>query len=66
MQSGDYGSAITADTLAVDAFADTLGGSGKPLVGTSGTLLLAGLNLGRAGTEADVADSARESTRRTR
>ena len=57
MQSGDYGSAITADMLAVDAFADALGGSGKPLVGTSGTLLLAGLNLGRAGTEADVVDS---------
>ena len=40
MQSGDYGSAITADMLAVDAFADALSGSGKPLVGTSGTLLL--------------------------
>jgi nucleoside-diphosphate-sugar epimerase len=57
MQSGDYGSAITSDMLAVDAFADALSGSGKPLVLTSGTLLLAGLNLGRAGTEADVADS---------
>ena len=57
MQSGDYGNAITADMLAVDAFADALSGSGKPLVGTSGTLLLAGLNLGRACTEADMVDS---------
>ena len=57
MRSGDYGSAIGADMLAVDAFAEALSGSGKPLVGTSGTLLLAGLNLGRPGTETDVVDS---------
>jgi nucleoside-diphosphate-sugar epimerase len=55
MQSGDYGSAIDAEMLAVDAFAAALAGSGKPLVLTSGTLLLAGLNLGRTGTETDVA-----------
>ena len=57
MQAGDYGSAISADMLAVDAFAEALSRSGKPLVGTSGTLLLAGLNLGRPGTETDVVDS---------
>src|SRR3984957_5763843 len=57
MQAGDYGSAISADMLAVDAFAEGLSRSGKPLVGTSGTLLLAGPNLGRPGTETDVVDS---------
>jgi nucleoside-diphosphate-sugar epimerase len=55
MQSGDYGSAIAAEMLAVDAFAEALAGSGKPLLITSGTLMLAGL--GRTGTEDDVSSA---------
>jgi len=54
MQSGDYVGAITADLLAVGAIGDVLVGTGKPFVGTSGTLLLTRGDLGRAGTEADV------------
>jgi nucleoside-diphosphate-sugar epimerase len=54
MQAGDYGSAVAADMLAVDAFAAALAGSGKALVISSGTLQLAGANLGRTGTETDV------------
>ena len=44
--------AVASDLRAVETFADVLAGTGKPLVGTSGTLMLAGL--GRTGTEADV------------
>jgi len=44
--------AVASDLRAVGTFADVLAGTGKPLVGTSGTLMLAGL--GRTGTEADV------------
>jgi nucleoside-diphosphate-sugar epimerase len=55
MQSGDYASAIAAEMLAVDAFAEALAGSGKPLLITSGTLMLAGL--GRTGTEDDVSSA---------
>jgi nucleoside-diphosphate-sugar epimerase len=43
--------------LAVDAFAAALDGTGKPLVITTGTLQLAGADLGRAGTEDDVIPS---------
>ena len=52
MRSGDYTAAVTADLAAVHAFGDALGGTGKPLVGTSGTLAVA--NLGRPGTEEDA------------
>ena len=52
MRSGDYAAAVTADLAAVHAFGDALAGSGKPLVGTSGTLAVA--NLGRPGTEEDT------------
>src|SRR5580704_17068490 len=55
MQSGDNGSAIAAEMLAVDAFAGALPGSGKPLLITSGTLMLAGV--GRTGTEDDVSSA---------
>jgi nucleoside-diphosphate-sugar epimerase len=44
--------AVASDLRAVETFAGALAGTGKPLVGTSGTLMLAGL--GRTGTEADV------------
>ena len=38
MRSGDYVAAIAADLAAVEALGDALAGTGKPLVGTSGTL----------------------------
>jgi nucleoside-diphosphate-sugar epimerase len=54
MRAGDYAGAVAADLAAVQAFADALAGTGKPLVGTSGTGMLARLGLERAGTEDDV------------
>jgi nucleoside-diphosphate-sugar epimerase len=46
---------LALDRAAIDALGDALAGSGKPLVGTSGTLMLAvGGVTGRAGTEDDV------------
>lgn len=51
MRSGDWAAAIAADLAVLHAFGDALAGSGKPLVGTSGTLAVA--NLGRPGTEED-------------
>jgi nucleoside-diphosphate-sugar epimerase len=52
MRSGDYVAAIAADLAALHALGDALAGTGKPLVGTSGTLAVA--NLGRPGTEEDA------------
>jgi nucleoside-diphosphate-sugar epimerase len=52
MRSGDFAAAVATDLAVVHALGDALAGTGKPLVGTSGTLALA--NLGRPGTEADV------------
>ena len=52
MRSGDYASAIAADLAAVHALGNALAGTGKPFVGTSGTLTLA--YLGRPGTEEDA------------
>jgi nucleoside-diphosphate-sugar epimerase len=51
MLSGAMASAIAADLAAVRALGDALAGTGKPLVGTSGTLTVSGL--GRPGTEED-------------
>jgi nucleoside-diphosphate-sugar epimerase len=51
MSTGAYAAAIAADLAVVHAFGDALAGTGKPLVGTSGTLIVA--NLGRPGTEQD-------------
>jgi nucleoside-diphosphate-sugar epimerase len=51
MLTGDYAAAITADLAVVHALGDALAGTGKPLVGTSGTLMVA--QLGRPGTEED-------------
>jgi nucleoside-diphosphate-sugar epimerase len=53
MRSGDFATPVATDLAVVHALGDALAGTGKPLVGTSGTLALA--NLGRAGTEKDVA-----------
>ena len=52
MRAGDWAAAIAADLAVVHAFGDALAGTGKPLVGTSGTLAVA--NLGRPGTEEDA------------
>jgi nucleoside-diphosphate-sugar epimerase len=53
MRTGDYAVAVATDLAVVHALGDALAGTGKPLVGTSGTLALA--NLGRPGTEEDAA-----------
>ncbi len=51
-RSGDFAAAAAADLAVVHALGDALAGTGKPLVGTSGTLALA--YLGRPGTEEDA------------
>jgi nucleoside-diphosphate-sugar epimerase len=53
MQTGDMEGAIGSDMAATQAFGDALAGTDKPFVNTSGTLMLAMLNLGRTGTEDD-------------
>ena len=50
----DFAGAVAADLAAVHALGDALAGTGKPLVGTSGTLALASSPLGRPATEEDV------------
>ena len=55
MQSGDLAGAHAADMHAIEAIGAALEGSGKPFVGTSGTLMLSlGGPVGRPATEADV------------
>ena len=55
MAAGDYLTAVADDLKALEALAAGLEGSGKPFVGTGGTLMLAfGGIAGRAGTEQDV------------
>ncbi|HEY0935734.1 MAG TPA: SDR family oxidoreductase, partial [Trebonia sp.] len=55
MMAGDLLSAVTADLRAVEAIGSALEGSGKPFVGTGGTLMLAAGGIaGRAATEQDV------------
>ncbi len=54
MRSGNFADAVAADLAAVHALGDALAGTGKPLVGTSGTLVLASLPLRRPATEEDV------------
>lgn len=58
MGAGDVVGAAAADYAAIQALASALEGTGKPLVISSGTLMLreAGVT-GRAGTEADYAPS---------
>lgn len=58
MGAGDVAGAAAADYAAIQALASALAGTGKPLVISSGTLMLreAGVT-GRAGTEADYATS---------
>ena len=55
MLNGDMAGAAEADLAALTALADGLDGSGKPLVGTSGTaMLVMGGVVGRPGTERDT------------
>jgi nucleoside-diphosphate-sugar epimerase len=56
MRTGDFPGAVAADLAATQALAAALEGTGKPLVTSSGTLMLsfAGIT-GRPGTEADAA-----------
>lgn len=54
MTAGDLEGAAASDLAALRALAESLEGTGKPLVGTSGTALLALAELGRTGTEDDV------------
>jgi nucleoside-diphosphate-sugar epimerase len=63
MQAGDLAGAAAADLAATEALAAALAGTGKPLVTTSGTLLLtrAGIT-GRPGTETDVTGGPRADT----
>ena len=58
MRTGDFAAAIASDRQAIEAMAAALEGSGKPFVGTSGTLMLplGGIS-GRLGTEEDVIES---------
>jgi len=54
MNAGNFQEAVDDDLAAVEAIGDALAGSGKPLVGTSGTLPLAFGGLTGVGTEGDV------------
>jgi nucleoside-diphosphate-sugar epimerase len=58
MRDGQWAGAAEGELAAVKAFGEALAGTGKPLVTTSGTLMLAmGGVSGRPGTEADVVAS---------
>jgi nucleoside-diphosphate-sugar epimerase len=52
MRTGDWAAAMAADLAVLQAFGDAFAGTGKALVGTSGTLAVS--NLGRPGTEEDA------------
>lgn len=56
LQAGDLAGAAGADLTAIRAIADAIAGTGKPFVGTSGTLLLALMRPGSVGTEEDAGD----------
>ena len=53
----DFVGAAETDLRAVQAMGEVLAGSDRPLVNTSGTLLLAGIAQGRTATENDAAES---------
>ena len=57
MQAGDSAAAGRTDLAALGAIAEALAGSGKPLVGTSGTLMAAMTAPGQVGTEQIVGQS---------
>ena len=58
MGTGNFAAAVAADFAAIQALAAPLEGTGKPLITTSGTLMLAFAGIiGRPGTEADFASA---------
>jgi len=57
MRSGDFASAVEADQRALETIGEALAGTGKPLVSTSGTLMLMFAGLDRTGTEADIVEA---------
>jgi nucleoside-diphosphate-sugar epimerase len=57
MASGDGAGAARVDLAALEAIGEALAGSGKPLVGTSGTLMAAMIAPGQIGTEEIVGQS---------
>ncbi len=54
MQAGNMDRAVEADLHAIEALGEALAGTGKPLVGTSGTLMLVFGGVEGVGTETDV------------
>jgi nucleoside-diphosphate-sugar epimerase len=54
MRGGDLDGPLDADLLAIEAMGEALAGTGKPFVGTSGTMTLAFGGVQGVGTEADV------------
>ena len=54
MQSGNMDRAVEADLRAIEVLGEALAGTGKPFVGTSGTLMLVFGGVQGVGTEADV------------
>jgi len=54
MSSGNFEVALDADRRAIDAMGDALAGTGKPFVGTSGTLMLVFGGVTGTGTESDT------------
>jgi nucleoside-diphosphate-sugar epimerase len=57
-ETTDFAASGQIDLRAVETFGAALEGTGKPLVITSGTLVLAMMGVGRLGTEEDVYDLA--------
>ncbi len=57
MRSGNVAGAIEADRRAKEAMGDALAGTGKPFVGTSGTLMLVFGGPQGTGTEADAVEA---------
>lgn len=57
MVAGNFMDAVTADLRAIEAMGDGLKGTGKPFVGTSGTLMLARAGVERTGLETDTFES---------
>ncbi|HEY3562235.1 MAG TPA: SDR family oxidoreductase [Kribbella sp.] len=53
MQAGDLAGAAESDLAALRTIGDALAGTGKPLVSTSGTAMLAAVAKGRVATEED-------------
>lgn len=60
MRAGQWADAAAGELAAVKTFGEALAGTGKPLVATSGTLMLAMAGVtGRPGTEVDVVPGGR-------